>query len=807
VSEAAGGRKLRALADKSVRELRAVKARKATGLESMGIETVLDLLMHYPRRYIDRRHQSEIGALVEDDEAMVTATVRRVSTRRTRGGKTMVQALVADGTGSLAVVFFNQPWRARQMAEGSEVVIFGRTEIYRGGRQMTNPVLDLVGDQTGRIVPVYPQSGKAKIGSTEIGAYVKEALERTGRLAEVLPQQFLDRLGLVGRTEAFVGIHAPETPEEKDTARRRLAFDELLRLQLILVLKKRAVAARTPGIAHDVAAHPGARSLVDDFLERLPFQLTSAQARAISDMAADLAAPHPMHRLLQGDVGAGKTIVALATLLYGVQGGHQGALMVPTEVLAEQHFLAARSFLEGLQVPDPARIGGARPLGVALLTSRTTAGERTRIQAELVDGSLDLVVGTHALLTDDIRFRSLGVAVIDEQHRFGVEQRAALREKGPAAAVGSGGGRSAGRSPEAEQGPRHPDVLVMTATPIPRTAAMTVYGDLDQTVLDELPVGRTPVTTAWLNGPDEYPAAWDKVREEVAAGRQAYVICPLVGGGQPEDEEPEELGEDVEPDDGGDGAYGDAGGDGAYGDAGGDGARPPAGPGRGSKAVARVVTLPLVGVDLQVEQRDKPPPKSAVEEFARLSSGELAGIAVGLLHGQLPSKEKEATMAAFRRGEIQVLVATTVIEVGVDVANATVMVIEDADRFGIAQLHQLRGRVGRGSDKSWCYLLAEVVTPGASRRLHALEETSDGFELAEVDLELRGAGTVFGVRQKGRSDLRLASLRRDKALVRAARTVAEEVVDSDPTLEAHPLLADEVHLFVAEEDEEFVLKS
>jgi len=808
VSQAAGGRKLRALADKSVRELRAVKARKATGLESMGIETVLDLLMHYPRRYIDRRNQSDIAGLVEDDEAMVTATVRRVSTRRTRGGKTMVQATVADGTGSLAVVFFNQPWRARQMAEGSEVVIFGRTEIYRGGRQMTNPVLDLVGDQTGRIVPVYPQSGKAKIGSTEIGTYVKEALERTGRLAEVLPQQFLDRLGLVGRTEAFVAIHAPETLEEKDTARRRLAFDELLRLQLILVLKKRAVAARTPGIAHDLAARPGASSLVDDFLERLPFRLTSAQARAISDMAADLAAPHPMHRLLQGDVGAGKTIVALATLLYGVQGGHQGALMVPTEVLAEQHFLAARSFLEGLQVPDPARIGGARPLGVALLTSRTTAGERTRIQAELVDGSLDLVVGTHALLTDDIRFRSLGVAVIDEQHRFGVEQRAALREKGPAAAVSGGAGAGAGRSPEAVLGPRHPDVLVMTATPIPRTAAMTVYGDLDQTVLDELPVGRTPVTTTWLNGPEEYPVAWDKVREEVAAGRQAYVICPLVGGGQPDDEEPEELGEDIGPDDGGpDDGEPDDRGDGGYGDAGGDGAPPPALPGGGAEAVARVVELPLVGVDPQVEPRDKPPPRSAVEEFARLSSDELAGIATGLLHGQLPSKEKEATMAAFRRGEIQVLVATTVIEVGVDVTNATVMVIEDADRFGIAQLHQLRGRVGRGSDKSWCYLLAEVVTPGASRRLHALEETSDGFELAEVDLELRGAGTVFGVRQKGRSDLRLASLRRDKALVRAARTVAEEVVDSDPTLEAHPLLADEVHLFVAEEDEEFVLKS
>ncbi|MGA3352541.1 MAG: ATP-dependent DNA helicase RecG [Acidimicrobiales bacterium] len=768
MSEAAGGRKLRTLRDKSVTELRAVKAKKAAGLESMGIETVLDLLMHYPRRWIDRRHQSEIGALVEGEEAMVTATVLRVSARRLRGGRTMAQIVVEDATGRLTVVFFNQPWRAQQLAVGSQVVVFGRTETYRGGRQMTNPVVDLVGDQTGRIVAVYPQSGKAKIGSTELASYMKEALERTGRLAEVLPERFVEELNLVGRTEAFQGIHAPESFEERDAARRRLAFDELLRLQLLLVMKKRAAATQAPGIAHIVRPPMGQASLVEEFLGRLPFELTAAQERAMRELAADLAASHPMHRLLQGDVGAGKTVVALATLLYGVQGGHQGALMVPTEVLAEQHYLAARGFLDGLQVPDGSRLGGSRPLGVALLTSRTAAGERTRIQAELLDGSLDLVVGTHALLTDNVRFRSLGVVVIDEQHRFGVEQRAALREKGPAA-----GGD--------EPGSRHPDVLVMTATPIPRTAAMTVYGDLDQTVLDELPVGRTPVATVWLNGREEYPVAWELVRKEISAGRQAYVICPLVGGGQPEDEEPEVLeAEEAELD------Y-DA-------------------PDEDDLAQVMISRLPLTGLDLDAESVPKPLPKSAVEEFARLCSSELTGFRVGLLHGQLPSKEKEATMAAFRRGELQVLVATTVIEVGVDVANATVMVIEDADRFGIAQLHQLRGRVGRGTDKSWCFLLAEVVTPGAERRLRALEASSDGFELAEVDLELRGEGTVLGSRQKGRSDLRLASLRRDKALVRAARKVAEEIVDEDPELEAHTLLAEELRLFVDEESEEFVLK-
>ena len=778
---------MRFLQDKGVTELRKVKARKAAGLESMGIESVLDLLMHYPRRYIDRRHQSEIGVLAEDEEAMVTAIVRRVSTRRTRGGKSMVQIVVEDATGRLTIVFFNQPWRAH-LEVGSEVVVFGRTEIYRGGCQMTNPVVDLVGDQTGRIVPVYPQSGKAKIGSSEIASYVAEALERSGPLAEVLPPQFIDELALVGRTEAFRGIHAPGSFEEKDAARRRLAFDELLRLQLILVIKKRAAATQAPGIPHVITPPSGRSGLVEEFLGRLPFQLTAAQERAIREVAADLAASHPMHRLLQGDVGAGKTVVALATLLYGVQGGHQGALMVPTEVLAEQHYLAARSFLAGLEVDDSARIAGARPLEVALLTNRTTGGERARIQAELVDGSLDLVVGTHALLTDNIRFRSLGVVVIDEQHRFGVEQRAALREKGPATIAGDGvrEGEGPTGTPEAEQGSRHPDVLVMTATPIPRTAAMTVYGDLDQTVLDELPVGRTPVTTAWLNGPDGHAAAWERVRKETAAGHQAYVICPLVGGGQPEDEEPEALQEAREPD---------------YYEPEDYESDPCDGAGR-----IRVPMLPIAGLGLAAGETPKQPPKSVVEEQARLSSGELAGLAVGLLHGQLASKEKEATMAAFRRGELQVLVATTVIEVGVDVANATVMVIEDADRFGIAQLHQLRGRVGRGTDKSWCYLLAEAVTDGAARRLRALEESSDGFELAEVDLELRGEGTVFGIRQKGRSDLRLASLRRDKSLVRAARRVAEAIVDEDPALEAHPLLADEVHLFVAEESEEFVLK-
>jgi ATP-dependent DNA helicase RecG len=420
-----------------------------------------------------------------------------------------------------------------------------------------------------------------------------------------------------------------------------------------------------------------------------------------------------MHRLLQGDVGAGKTVVAVSAMLVAVEGGHQAALMAPTEVLAEQHYLSVRDMLGDLRVPDTgATLFDERPVRVALLTNRVIGRAREEVLAGLAAGEIDILVGTHALLVDRVAFRRLGVVVIDEQHRFGVEQRAALRGKGD-----------------------DPDVLVMTATPIPRTAAMTVYGDLDLTVLDELPPGRTPVTTVWARGPMEEAAAWDRVREEVAAGHQAYVVCPLI------------------------------------------------------------------------EESDRVEARSAQEEYERLRHGELAGLRVGLLHGRMAAREKEQTMAAFRRRDFDVLVATTVVEVGVDVPNATVMVIEDAGRFGIAQLHQLRGRVGRGAARSWCFLLGEAGTPEAEARLAAMERTTDGFELAEVDLEIRGEGTILGARQSGRSDLKLASLRRDKDLVRLAREVAFEIVDADPALVAHPALADEIRHLIDPEEAAFLFKS
>ncbi|MBA3303071.1 MAG: ATP-dependent DNA helicase RecG [Acidimicrobiia bacterium] len=694
------------LAAKPVTELAGVGPKKAEGLAELGITSVLDLLLHYPRRYVDRTNQAQIAELKLGEEGMVLGTVRRADVRRTRNRRTLVQIDVTDGSGYLRCTFFNQPWRTKQLPQGTVAVFFGKLETFGGRKQMTNPVVDLVGDRTGRIVPIYPQSEKAALTTWELAGWVEEALRRAGDLAEPVPAEVLAEQGLIERTAAFRGIHAPESVEEAQAARKRLVFDELLRIQVALVRRKREIERTARGVRHRVDG-----PLVRRFTERLPFPLTAAQQRAIDELAGDLAAASPMHRLLQGDVGSGKTVVCVAALLTAVQGGHQGALMAPTEVLAEQHHMGVRALLADLTVPDPATLLGERPLRVDLLTNRTTASERTKLHAGLRAGDVDLVIGTHALLTEAVEFHRLGVVVIDEQHRFGVEQRAALRGKGS-----------------------DPDVLVMTATPIPRTAAMLVYGDLDLTVLDELPPGRTPVRTVWSRGPLEEAEAWERVRAEVACGRQAYVVCPLV------------------------------------------------------------------------EDSERIQARSATEELERLRAGVLADLRLGLLHGQMPSGDKERAMTAFRAGDVDVLVATTVIEVGVDVPNATVMVIEDAERFGIAQLHQLRGRVGRGAAESWCFLFGGLG-PGAEERLAAMVRTTDGFELAEVDLELRGEGAILGTRQKGQSDLKLASLRRDKDLVRQARDVAVGVVGDDPALEQHPVLADEIRTMVDEEEAAFLFKS
>jgi ATP-dependent DNA helicase RecG len=671
-------------------------------LADMELRTVLDLLQHYPRRWIDRTKKTDIAALAVGEEATVFAEVRTVHGRRTRQGRALVEAVVHDGTSMLTITFFNQGWREKQLSVGTEAAFFGKLDVYRGKRQMTNPVVDVVGragvadEKTGVIVPVYPQSGKAEVFTWQLRAMVSDALAkcRARGFADPLDETVRDRCDLLDRSTALRAIHRPESMAELAAAKRRLIFDEFLRMQVGLVARKRAFEAEESGIRHRVDG-----PLVDAFVAGLPFVLTGDQQRALDEIMHDLAGPAPMHRLLQGDVGSGKTVVALAALLVAVQGGYQGAFMAPTEVLAEQHYLGSLRLLEGLSVPAEGTLLADRPVRVALLTNRTTAAERRRITAGLQAGEIDILVGTHALLYGDASFSRLGLAVVDEQHRFGVEQRALLRGKGD-----------------------QPDVLVMTATPIPRTAAMLVYGDLDKSELRELPPGRTPIETTLVDPtPLAQAAAWDALRAEVAAGHQAYVVCPLV------------------------------------------------------------------------EDKGRVEAKAATAEYERLQAEELHDLRVGLLHGQMPSKEKEAAMRAFRAGELDVLVATTVIEVGVDVSNATVMVVEDADRFGLSQLHQLRGRVGRGGDRSYCFLFADPTTEDGELRLAAMAESTDGFALAERDLEIRGSGEVFGERQSGFSDLKLGRIPRDEAVVMQARGVAEEILDRDAELAAHGQLRDEVH--------------
>ena len=706
----------RDLAEIDVGRLKGVGDKKRASLASIGVDNLLDLVTFYPRRWVDRSNEARIADLVAGQEALVLATVRSVTKRVVRNRRTMVNVNVGDGSGRMEVVFFNQPWRERQLREGLQIALFGKPDVYRGGLQMANPVVDLIGDRTGRIVPIYPQSEKVQINTWEIAGWVEEALRRCRErgIADPVPADILQRLGMLGRFDALSNIHLPESIRDKEQARRRLAFDELLRVQLVLVLRKRAMERDQRGISHELGG-----DLVQRFHDALPYPLTGAQQRAIAEIEHDLAAPHPMHRLLQGDVGSGKTVVAVDTMMVAVQGGHQAALMAPTEVLAEQHATGVRAMLEGVSVPDPGNLFGDRPLRVELLTNRITGSDRKEVLAGLADGSVDIVIGTHALIQDAVDFASLGAVVVDEQHRFGVEQRAALRAKTVGGAV--------------------PDMLVMTATPIPRTAAMTVYGDLDVSVLDELPPGRTPIVTKWAEGPLLEAEVWGDVRAQVAEGRQAYVVCPLIG------------------------------------------------------------------------ESEKLEVASAEETFERLAHDELAGLRLGLLHGRLTSAAKESTMASFRSGELDVLVATTVIEVGVDVANATLMAILDADRFGIAQLHQLRGRVGRGVHASTCWLVTqqrdEPGDPIGNPRVEALVATTDGFELAEIDLDLRGEGTLMSTSQKGRSDLKLASLRRDRNLVELAREAAFEIVDADPELARHPGLADELALVFTETDEEFLAKS
>ena len=710
---------LRDLAAIDVEVLKGVGQKRKSALGEYGIDNVLELLMNYPRKWVDRTNEARVSDLVAGQEALVLVKVLKVSKFMTKTRKTIVNVQVGDESGRLTAVFFNQPWRDRQLKVGLQVAMYGKPDLYRGVLQMSNPLVDLIGDRTGRIVPIYPQSDKVQVSTWELATWVESALERCRErgISDPLPKEMLQRLELPDRASAIWSIHFPESLVEKQNARRRLAFDELLRVQVVLVARKIAFERDNTGIRHKIDG-----KLQQRFIAALPFAITSAQRRVMGEIDRDLASAKPMHRLLQGDVGSGKTVVAVSAMLAAVQGQHQAALMAPTEVLAEQHFASVKKLLEGLLVPDENNLFGDRHLRVELLTSRITSEQRRNLLRDLANCEVDILIGTHALIQEKVEFASLGVVVIDEQHRFGVEQRAALRNKGSYS------------TKERNRVASAPDVLVMTATPIPRTAAMTVYGDLDVSVLDEMPPGRTPIKTSWVAGEKKEAEMWSQVRDALAEGQQAYVVCPLI------------------------------------------------------------------------EESEKLQVASAQDTFKLLTRTELKGLKLGLLHGRMSSSEKDETMNKFRDRKLDVLIATTVIEVGVDVPNATCMVVLDADRFGIAQLHQLRGRVGRGSIASRCWLVTgnpEISSP----RVDALVVSTDGFHLAEVDLELRGEGTIMNTAQKGKSDLKLASLRSDRELIELARAAAIELVTNDPGLNNHSEIRDEIDLLLTHDEEEFLFKN
>lgn len=703
--------------------VKGIGGKKSSSFSLLGISSVLDLLTHYPKRYIDRSRRGPVSMESVDHEILLLGTMSDVTSRRTKSGKTVVQAELDTGTSRCQLLFFNQPWRTRQLRTTSEVAVFGKLQLYGRRFQMANPVVDIVGDRTGAIVPIYPMSEKAGVSTWDIHRALKHVLEEMADFIEdPLPSELLADLNLPSRDEAVRSIHLPGKIEEAREARNRLIFDELFRLQLALVMRKERYKRDSHALTHDTrpfTKEPGkSDSLAGSFLASLPFPLTSAQRKVIFEIAQDMSVPVPMHRLVQGDVGSGKTLVALFAMLFAVQSGHQAALLAPTEVLAEQHFLSISNYMSNFEVKDSDGYSLFenldRRLRVELLVG-SVGSKRKRIVQEIRNAAIDIVVGTHALLSQDVSFQSLGLVVVDEQHRFGVDQRAELRSR------------------ERQGNSCDPDTLVMTATPIPRTAAMTVYGDLDISVVDQLPPGRTPIKTKWIKGESE--SAYRHLVDEIRAGGQGYVVCPLVEGSE------------------------------------------------------------------------KIQSKSAVEEFERLSLEELNGLRLGLIHGQLKADEKERVMNRFRSGEIDVLVATTVIEVGVDVPNANVMIIEDADRFGIAQLHQLRGRVGRGKRESYCYLLSSKSTEIADLRLGALERSNDGFFLAEKDLELRKEGTILGTRQRGANDLRLASLIKDKDTVQLARVKAEGLVAVDPLLAGHEALRRELRLMFQDADFEYLFRS
>jgi len=680
VKRGPGGADLLPELEYPVSALRGVGARRETLLQEVGVETVADLLLFLPYRYVDRTCEDGIADLPADRE--VTAVGWVVSRGMAPGRRRRFVAVLKDGSGQLECVWFaGFDYLPRMFAVGDLVALGGKVSRFGRKLQMVHPEVEVLsgeGDErlhTGRIIPLYRTTARMKeerLGSRALRRLLHGALEAvSGELIDPIPEALRVRCDLPPLPQAIQRIHFPEAMTQVQAARRRLAFDELFALQLYAERMRRTLAAR-PGRA---LRTPG--PLAEALMARLPFRLTGAQQRTIEEIWGDLSRPAAMRRLLQGDVGSGKTLVAALAMLAAVGAGAQAAFLAPTEILAKQHAATLQDLLAPLG------------LSIHLLTGRQRQRDRQAALDALASGACQIAVGTHALLQEGVAFADLGLAVVDEQHRFGVLQRALLREKG-----------------------NNPHLLVMTATPIPRSLALTLYGDLDVTVLDELPPGRLPVKTGWRGAADR-DKAMHFLRSQVEGGRQAYIVYPLI-----------ETSEDG---------------------------------------------------DL----------KAASQAFEDLQSGLLRGLRLGLLHGRMSLEQKERTMAAFRSGDIGVLVSTTVIEVGVDVPNATVMLVEHAERFGLSQLHQLRGRVGRGGRASYCVLVAdpaEGLTPEARARLDAMARTTDGFEIAEMDLKIRGPGQLFGTRQAGFPEFRFADLGRDGDLVRLARREAQCMLNADPDL-------------------------
>ena len=696
--------------------------RTAKVLETtFSIKTVGDLMRHYPRRYMVRGELSDISALREGDETTILAQVYAVNKRPLRGRKgSILEVVVTDGTDKLSLTFFNQAWREKDLKIGRQGLFAGKVGVFNNKKQLAHPDYELIPDGSdvdsavegfaGKYLPVYPAS--AKLPSWKLSQCAQLAIGALDEIDDFLPESIRAKHDYPTLHQALVQLHQPADLDHAENARERLTFDEAFLLQSLLVLRRIELKK-----LNSTSRKVQSGGLLEAFDKRLPFQLTAGQLAVSREIESDLAQPHPMHRLLQGEVGSGKTIVALRAMLAVVDSGGQAALLAPTEVLAAQHLRTIQRLLGDLALGG--MLGGSEvATQLTLITGSQNAASRKEALALASNGDAGIVIGTHALLGEKVAFKDLGLIVVDEQHRFGVEQRDALKEKAVLP----------------------PHLLVMTATPIPRTVAMTVFGDLDVSTLRELPLGRQPITTHVVpvkEKPNYMERAWQRIQEEVAQGHQAYVVAPRIS---------------ADPD---------------------------------SDANA----------DLDFLFGEESDQISSVEELApMLHSGALQGLKIAVLHGRLPAEEKDATMQAFSAGEIDVLISTTVIEVGVDVPNATIMVIMDADRFGVSQLHQLRGRVGRGTSPGLCLLVTNCEEETAAReRLNAVAGTLDGFELSRIDLEQRREGDVLGANQSGtQSHLRLLRVLRDEELIEQARNDAEELIATDLDLSDYPLLKNEL---------------